>query len=190
MKRLSLADTISLYRIFAAPILILVSVLGYRETFIVLFIISILTDLFDGVLARLLRQETNLGWWLDSIGDFLTFLAALVAIVIFQREFLIEHGWGVGVIVVGFLVQVLAGYWKTKNIIRLHTLLAKAASFLQTTFLVALFFSGFFKELFSITVISSVLANIEEIIIFLMYGDVDPNTKGIFWVRGRRERQK
>ena len=51
MKRLSLADAISLYRIFAAPILILVSVLGYREAFIVLFIVSIVTDLLDGVLA-------------------------------------------------------------------------------------------------------------------------------------------
>ena len=188
MKRISLADVISLYRIFAAPILILVSVLGFREAFIVLFIVIIVTDLLDGVLARLLKQESPLGWWLDSIGDFLTFLAALVAIVIFQREFLIEHGWGVGVIAVGFLVQVLVGYWKTKNIIRLHTILAKTASFLQTTFLVALFFSGFFKGLFSITVISSVLTNIEEIIIFLMYGDVDPNTKGIFWVKTREDK--
>ena len=185
MVKLSLADKISLYRIFAAPFLILAIVLRYRELFIALFVISIITDLFDGLLARFLRQESPLGWWLDNVGDFFTFLAALLSLVAFQREFLTAHSFGVSVIVIGLLAQVLVGYWKTKTVMRIHTLLAKTASSLQIIFLLTLFLKGYFGLLFFITAISTVLANIEEIIIFAKYGKVNPNVKGIFWMKGK-----
>jgi cardiolipin synthase (CMP-forming) len=62
-------NLLTLARICLAPFLVVAVLEGRFVTGLVLFIVAGLTDAFDGLLARLLKQRTALGQYLDPVAD-------------------------------------------------------------------------------------------------------------------------
>jgi len=60
--------------------------LGDRMLLFIVFVICALTDVLDGVIARHYNAQSALGARLDSAGDFLFFITALVCIAIWEGE--------------------------------------------------------------------------------------------------------
>ncbi|MBI3089058.1 MAG: CDP-diacylglycerol--glycerol-3-phosphate 3-phosphatidyltransferase [Candidatus Tectomicrobia bacterium] len=75
---LSLPNRITLCRIVAAPIFLILVVYGYHRSALFLFILSSLTDALDGFLARTYHQRTRLGRILDPLADKLLLAAAFI----------------------------------------------------------------------------------------------------------------
>ena len=73
-------NILSLYRIIAAPFLVLCGWLGYPTLFFILLGSMMLTDTLDGIIARILNQTSPLGARLDTYGDILTYLSTLLAV--------------------------------------------------------------------------------------------------------------
>ncbi|HEY5967627.1 MAG TPA: CDP-alcohol phosphatidyltransferase family protein, partial [Chitinophagaceae bacterium] len=82
---------ITLYRIIAAPILLVLLFTKQYEIFKWLLAVSFFTDLIDGYLARKFKVTSILGTKLDSIGDDLTVLVGLIALFIMKLEFIKQH---------------------------------------------------------------------------------------------------
>ncbi|MFH1091423.1 MAG: CDP-alcohol phosphatidyltransferase family protein, partial [Pseudomonadota bacterium] len=83
---LNLPNSLSLIRIGAMPILILLLLFGQGGKFAsiaaaIIFLLAILTDLFDGLLARRYKLITNLGRFLDPLADKLLNSAALIMLI-------------------------------------------------------------------------------------------------------------
>ena len=70
---------ITLYRIIAAPFLLVLIFTGQYDIFKWLLGLSFFTDLIDGFLARKYKVASVLGTRLDSIGDDLTVLVGVIA---------------------------------------------------------------------------------------------------------------
>ena len=68
-KNYNIADWFSFYRVAASPFLLLLIILGEREAFSWLLLISYCTDMIDGFLARRLKITSARGSQLDSLGD-------------------------------------------------------------------------------------------------------------------------
>lgn len=79
---------ITLYRLVAAPVLVLLIFTHQVNVFKWLLAISFFTDLIDGWLARRFKATSILGARLDSIADDLTIVAGMVAVVVLKPEFL------------------------------------------------------------------------------------------------------
>jgi cardiolipin synthase (CMP-forming) len=62
-------NLLTLARICLAPFLVVAVLEGRFAAGLVLFIVAGLTDAFDGLLARLLKQRTALGQYLDPVAD-------------------------------------------------------------------------------------------------------------------------
>jgi cardiolipin synthase (CMP-forming) len=62
-------NLLTLARICLAPFLVVAVLEGHFAAGLVLFIVAGLTDAFDGLLARLLKQRTALGQYLDPVAD-------------------------------------------------------------------------------------------------------------------------
>ncbi len=87
-KILNLANLLTLSRVAAVPILVLLLIFEGRTTSIIaalLFLTATLTDLLDGFLARRQKLVTNFGRFLDPLADKLLNSAALIMLIPLNR---------------------------------------------------------------------------------------------------------
>src|SRR5689334_5120446 len=93
MHRLSynIINGITVYRIVAAPVLVILIFTKQLNVFSWLLAVSFFTDIIDGFLSRKFKVVSILGAKLDSIGDDLTILAALTGLLLFKPGFIKEE---------------------------------------------------------------------------------------------------
>ncbi len=179
-------NAITIYRIAAAPVLVFLIFTGNLDVFKWLLGVSFFTDLIDGALARKFKVSSILGAKLDSIGDDLTILAAIIGAFVFKLEFLKSQGWIIAVLLGLFIIQIVFSLFRYRKISSFHTYLAKIAAVVQGTFLILLFLLPepvYF--LFYTAAIITCLDLIEEIILVFILPVWEVNVKGLYWVLRR-----
>jgi cardiolipin synthase len=106
-------NLLTLLRICLAPFLV-AAILEHRWGIsFVLFLAAGLTDALDGLLARLLKQRTVLGEYLDPVADKLLlstlFLALTYEALVPARVTVLVFGRDLGILVVSAILYVAAG---------------------------------------------------------------------------------
>ena len=179
---------ITLYRIIAAPILLVLLFTKQYDIFKWLLGVSFFTDLIDGHLARKYKVTSIMGTKLDSIGDDLTVLVGLIALFVLRFEFIKQHIIIFLILLVLFLAQTTYAFIRYRKMTNFHTFLAKTAALLQGVFLILVFFT---EEpsliLFYAATIVTMLELIEEIILVGMLPQWQANVKGIYWILKSKE---
>lgn len=182
---------ITLYRIVAAPILLLLVFSGDLEIFKWLLGISFFTDLIDGFLARRFKVASVLGTRLDSIGDDLTVLVGVIALFVTKMEFIKEQKFIFILLLLLFLAQTTYAFIRYGKITNFHTWLAKTAALLQGVFLLLAFFTDEPNlVLFYTAALITMLELIEEIILVRLLPNWETNVQGIYWVLKKKEKRK
>ena len=77
---LNLANALTALRIVLAPVFLVLYVGGFRLRALAAFAAAAATDVLDGLVARVLDQQTRLGAFLDPIADKFLAACALVAL--------------------------------------------------------------------------------------------------------------
>lgn len=182
---------ITLYRIVAAPILLILIVTGQFDIFKWLLGISFFTDLIDGFLARKYKVASVLGTKLDSIGDDLTVLVGVIALFVTKMEFINEHRFIFILLLLLFLAQTTYAFIRYGKMTNFHTWLAKTAALLQGVFLLLAFFTDKPNPaLFYAAAIITILELIEEIILVNLLPNWETNVKGIYWVLKKKKKTR
>lgn len=78
----SLPNLISLSRVLLTPVFIVLTVQGRTWPAFWVFLVAGATDALDGFAARTLKKKSDLGLWLDPIGDKVLLTAAFVVLTI------------------------------------------------------------------------------------------------------------
>ena len=98
---MNLPNKLTMGRIFAIPVFIVVFLMGYRYVATGIFILAAITDMLDGKIARKYNLVTNFGKLMDPLADKLLVMSALIClaqigdvpgwmvIIILGREFII-----------------------------------------------------------------------------------------------------
>jgi len=98
---MDLPNKLTMGRIFAIPVFIVVFLMDYRIAAAVIFILAAVTDMLDGHIARKHNLVTNFGKLMDPLADKLLVMSALICmvevgdvagwmvVVILGREFII-----------------------------------------------------------------------------------------------------
>jgi phosphatidylglycerophosphate synthase len=183
-----LVNTITIYRLASAPVLIYFALSYQMDVFKWLLAVSFLTDAIDGPIARRYKVTSVMGSKLDSVSDDMTVLAGIMGLIVFRMDFLRQEIVPVALLLALFLVQVSLAFLRFRRMTSFHTYAAKAAAILQGIFLILAFFlpepSGI---LFYAAVIITALDLLEEIILVLVIPDWATDVKGLYWVmKGRR----
>lgn len=112
MRVLNFPNTLTFIRLLIIPFFIFSFLKEEYYYALILFIFAAITDLLDGVLARLTNQKTKLGAFLDPFADKFLLLTALILftaydwlpdwilITVMSRDFLIIVGWFLLVILI------------------------------------------------------------------------------------------
>jgi phosphatidylglycerophosphate synthase len=146
------------------PAVLTTAIAGSRVWFIVLLVISLMTDALDGFLARRLNAYSELGRKLDSAADYLTMLTGLAGIALLWPEVVrrelpwIAAGLGTffGVVAYGFIRLGRAPCY--------HTWLSKIGMAGGALSLIPLL-AGWSATPFHIMIAVQILAGIEEVVI-------------------------
>lgn len=184
-------NSITIYRIVACPVLIVMAFMGYFEIYKWLLPISFFTDLIDGFLARRFKVASILGSQLDSIGDDLTVLAAVIGLFIFKLDFILNNLFLSTLLLGLYLLQLLFAFIRYGRLTSFHTYMAKFAFLFQGFFLILIFLlPDPIYWLFYLAAFVSIIDLIEEIIITMYLKKWEANVKGLYWVLRRKKLEK
>ncbi|HWR59776.1 MAG TPA: CDP-alcohol phosphatidyltransferase family protein [Thermodesulfovibrionales bacterium] len=105
MTILNLPNTLTITRIVMIPLFVISIIYGKDQYALYLFGIAALTDTFDGLIARLKKQKTALGTFLDPLADKFLLVTSFVlfsvygpipkwlTITIISRDVIVITGW-------------------------------------------------------------------------------------------------
>ena len=88
------ANQITIGRILAVPLFLILAYLGFTWPALVVYILACLSDMLDGYIARHYHQVTNFGKFMDPLADKMLVLAAMCYFV----ELGTMPGWALAVV--------------------------------------------------------------------------------------------
>jgi cardiolipin synthase len=184
MKR-HIPNAISIARLLATPVLLAAMLLHHRGLFTWLLLACLLSDILDGLIARVFNLQSRLGALLDSTADMIVVLLSAAALFVFQQDFLSAHGAPLAALVALYLAEAAAAWWRYGRISSFHTLLSRLAAYSQGIFIMSLFLWGYNAWLFYLMLVLSAAALLEEIVILCMLPQWRSNVRGLYWLLSR-----
>lgn len=166
----SIPNLLSLFRIIAAPFLLLAGWLGMPTLFFILFGLMLLSDVLDGFIARMLQQTSHLGARLDSYGDIVNYLCTpLAAWWLWPELIKVEIYYIIAAIII-YLLPAFFSLVKFGKLASYHTWITKASAVIMSAGVVM--FLGFEDALyFHIAVYFLVIEMVENIVITLILSE-------------------
>ncbi|MBA3533072.1 MAG: CDP-alcohol phosphatidyltransferase family protein [Ardenticatenales bacterium] len=129
-------------------------------------LVALLTDAFDGRLARRFPQFTN--GRLDSLADRLLTLSVVLWLLLLRREIVTEHPYLIGAAVLLYVASFLVGWLKFGRPASLHLTLAKIGGLVQGLFVLHSFLMPRYSApLLYLALGLWILAGLEEIAVQL-----------------------
>jgi cardiolipin synthase len=140
---MTLANQLTVLRILLIPVFVLLLVYDARIAALIIFLLTGISDVLDGYIARTWRQQTTLGAFLDPIADKLLMVTTFATLALLQALPL-----SLSILLIGrdVLLSLVIGIvlWTTGRRLSEPTLLGRAAIFGQTwTVALGLFFHVF-----------------------------------------------
>ncbi len=183
-SKLTLPNLLTGFRFVAAPILLWLSWYDYPIAFMELLAIAFVTDLLDGVVARLTGQVTQFGATLDSWADVTTYLTIALCCWWLWPDVVNREILYVGLIVASCLLPALAGMLKFGRFTSYHTWGVKIAAAAMGLTLYVLFLGGPLWP-FRAAAVICILAAIEEIVITWFLPEPESNLRSVWDVLKR-----
>ena len=82
MKNLTAANQLTILRMLLIPAFVILLLYGHQGWALITFIVAGLTDLLDGLIARMTGEKTTLGAWLDPMADKLLLVTMFVVLTL------------------------------------------------------------------------------------------------------------
>lgn len=129
----TLPNILSLFRIAAAPFLILSGWLQLPVLFFLLFGLMFLSDAVDGYLARKLHLSSKLGAKLDSLGDISTYLSIPPAVWWLWPDIITDEAAYIIAAILIYIAPALFSLAKFGELASYHTLTTKISAVLMSS---------------------------------------------------------
>ena len=173
-----LPNTISVFRLLAALVLLAMAYLQMHTAFAWLLVPALFSDFLDGWLARKLRIESDLGTLLDSVADILLMLVIIVSIWFLHPMVYQEH-WQIFALVVGFWSFAhAAALFRYHRPASFHTRLLQVGILLFGLFALVLFTYGFIPWMLYLAGTVSLLGGLEHLTLLVLLPEWTPNIRG------------
>jgi CDP-diacylglycerol--glycerol-3-phosphate 3-phosphatidyltransferase len=161
---LTVPNALSLFRILAAPVLVVLATSDRRSWVIIVFVAMTISDWIDGKLAIWLNQRSRIGPRLDSVADLLMYAALLASAVVLDANRVASEWPWVGA---PFTFYLLAGTLSLKKFGRWphhHTRMAKISWGIMFLGAVA-FLADWSRWPLRLGLLSATLASIQSMLI-------------------------
>lgn len=178
---LTVPNILTSFRFVSAPILLWLAWHGYRDEFLWLLAFTFLTDVLDGMAARMLNQESELGALLDSSSDLLIYTTLAVSIWWLWPEIVQREQLFIVLAIISFVAPVIIGVIKFHVLTSYHTWLVKGAVVtMGISFFVLFIFDIAWP--FRFAVLICILSALEQIAITFYLSEKRSNVRSLWHV--------
>jgi phosphatidylglycerophosphate synthase len=186
---LSLPNLFTEFRFFAAPGLLWLAWHGHGIYFMILLAFVFLSDLLDGLAARMTGQVTPFGAMLDSWADIVTYLTIALSCWWLWPDTVIKELFYVILVVASCLMPGIVAFIKFKGFSSYHTWAVKIAAASMGSSLYILFLGGPAWP-FKLAAVICLFAAMEEIIITLLLPKPESNLRTVWHVLNNLKHSK
>lgn len=183
---LNVPNALSAYRLFALPFILYAIYTANRNLFILLISINLISDILDGLIARLFNLQTEFGAKLDSVADIGTYLMAFLGMITLEKAFVSSYKVEFIILIALWIIPQLCALIKFRRFPSFHLWSYKVTGYVQGIFILSYFTLGFYQPYFYLMLLISCLAYLEELILVLMLPQLRSNLKSIFLVSLRK----
>lgn len=81
---MNIANSFTILRILSIPLFIILLSYDHHQAALIIFVLAAITDALDGFFARVFKQKTDLGAYLDPIADKLLLSSSFVALAMLK----------------------------------------------------------------------------------------------------------
>jgi cardiolipin synthase (CMP-forming) len=179
---LTVPNFISFYRLIMFPVILVLALGGYERAFVILLVISLISDILDGSIARFFKLQTRFGAGLDNLADIGTYFLALLGIFLFRWEEIRRHAWFLYIFLAVFTLSYIVAFVRFGKIPGLHLYSAVTAGYIQGIFFFILFVWGFYPWMYYLAIGWGIIAYVEKIFVLLRLDDIKSGVKGLYWL--------
>lgn len=176
-------------RALSVPVLFALALLEREGAFTWVLIPALLSDIVDGLVARVFSLQSRLGAILDSVADSLLMLVSVYGIWVFHPEVIRDHAWLCGAAVGLWLLEDAAALLRYRRLSSFHTYASKVVANLLGLFIGWLFLFGFEPWLLYVAAGASIAASLEELALLSLLPRWRANVRGVWWVLRERRRR-
>lgn len=173
-------------RAFAVPVLFVLALDGQRTAFTWVLIPALLSDVFDGWIARAFHLESRVGAALDSAADSLMLFVSVFGVWVFHPEVIRGHAWLCGIAVGLWVLEDVLALLRYRRLSSFHTYLSKLVANLLGLFIGWLFLFGFEPWLLYLAAGMSIVASLEELVLLRVLPGWRTDVRGLWWVLRER----
>ncbi|OAD19472.1 phosphatidylglycerophosphate synthase [Candidatus Thiomargarita nelsonii] len=139
MEWCNIPNTLSAFRIIATPGLLYLAWHGFANAFLVLLVLAFLSDLLDGLIARLLNQSSELGAQLDSWGDATIYISLPICAWWLRPDIIRQEIVFVCIAVLGLVLPAMLEFVKFGRLSCYHTWASKISAALISISILLIF---------------------------------------------------
>lgn len=184
----ALPNLLSGFRLIAAPFLIYLGWTGQAGLFLGLLAVAFLSDAVDGLAARRLKVDSELGTRLDSWGDLAIYLTIPLCAWWLWPDLVKREAAFVLLVLLAYVVPLVAALVKFGRLTNYHTWAAKAVAVLMSLALFLLFIADIAWP-FRFAAVALGLSACEELAITLRLPQLQSNVRS-YWHVVRQTRQR
>lgn len=185
----NIPNLLSLFRIIAAPFLLFTGWFNMPTLFFILFVLMLLSDALDGILARMWDQTSELGARLDSYGDILTYLTTPLAAWWLWPDIIKDELYYIIAAIIIYVLPAVFALLKFRKLASYHTWITKISAVLMSAGAVMLL--GFESNLlFHIAIYFLVIEMVENIAITFILQEQKSNIYSIWHAWKERDLDK
>lgn len=184
MSFFHLPNLLSLSRIVLMPLLFWLLYNAPASLFLFAYILIGSTDWLDGLLARKLQLVSSTGKALDSIADLFFYISSAYFLYYLYPHVILANQAYLTVFFSILGLSFLVSAYLFRKPVMMHTRLLRLNGVLVYFVVIASFWLDT-TYLARAVLISYIIGFSEEILIFLFFGHVDPDTKSIFHLLSR-----
>jgi cardiolipin synthase len=168
-------------RFVTIPVMWVCALLGVRIYLGVGFGIGLISDLFDGAIARKLNQTSDFGSKFDSLTDQFLQMSSIVWILILMPE-VVTDNLLISLVALGaYFMSLAVGLIKFKRLANLHLYISKVGGLFLYLFLIHAFIVGQYSQaLFILAGLFLILSSLETLVLQLTLSEVDAQIGSIF----------
>lgn len=182
-KIVNIPNALSAYRLLALPFIIYSIVAANKHLFIILISINLITDILDGLIARLFHLKTEFGARLDSIADMGTFIMALAGFIFLEKDFVKEHSTAFIFLMICYFAPYIISIIKFKRLQSLHLYSYKITGYVQGIFIFTFFNFGFASWYFYLMIVVSFIAYLEETAALFIMKELKSDIKSVLLLK-------
>jgi cardiolipin synthase (CMP-forming) len=187
-NNINLPNIISVLRMISVPFMLFFVFSENEMIFKWILFFSLISDILDGLIARVFKLQTELGASLDAIADLGMYCCAVLGLFFFKIVFLKNHWIEISIVLGFFIIARILTFIRYKKIFNsFHSYLSKVMAYIQGGFIMILFLVDFEWYLFYPAIIIGIISNIEEYILLFLLKKDEVNVKGLYWIIKKRK---